>query len=329
MPLSKHLPGVLVLAVLCLLPALAADARSGTGRGAEPKGFAKSEQVLAFINGYREDKQPKRVPGLVRAMVEHGLIKDPEQAGIYTGFIAGVLGENPKTADKLVTEMFPMPPVEQAVLIKAIAYSGLPDWKGLMGRFVERMPARKVLIERYLYRDAPTLATLPLEADGGYAIDVNWGYYFATGSAEPARRIISALAWSRDKNDIDKLTVGAMAKWTLAANASRDKELLDISKAALNSEPEEVRAPLAEVIEAAEMFETGRIKKEALKAIEELKIKGPQAGRDFVWWGQAGQTVLAAGCVAAGALGQVQVGIPCVVGGALSSAALHFLKPGQ
>jgi hypothetical protein len=319
----------LVVAVFCLLAASAAVARSGETQGAKSKGFAKSEHVLAFINGYRDKKEPKRLPAAVKAFVEHGLIKDPEQSGIYIGFIAGVLGENPATAEKLVTEMFPMPPVEQAVLVKAIAYSGLPDWKALMGKFVERMPARKVLIEKHLYRNAPTLETLSLDADGGTPIDINWGYFFATGARQPASRIIGALAWSTERNDVEKLTIGAMAKWTLASNASRDKTLLDIAKAELNTQPEEVRRPLREVIEAAETFETGRIKREALKAIEELKVKGPQSGRDFVWWGQAGQTVLAAGCVAAGALGQVQVGIPCVLGGALSSAALHFLKPGQ
>lgn len=319
----------LLLAVLCLLSLAPAVARSGDGASAKSKSFTKSEHVLAFINGYRDKKEPKRLPAAVKAMGEHGLIKDPEQAGIYIGFIAGVLGENPDTAEKLVTEMFPMPPVEQAVLVKAIAYSGLADWKALMGKFVERMPARKVLIEKHLYRNAPTLETLALDADGGAAIDINWGYFFATGARPPAARIIGALAWSTERNDVEKLTIGAMAKWTLASNASRDKALLDIAKAELNTQPEEVRKPLRDVIEAAETFETGRVKREALKAIEELKVKGPQSARDFTWWGQAGQTVLAAGCVAAGALGQVQVGIPCVLGGALSSAALHFLKPGQ
>lgn len=316
------------LAVICGLVAMAGAAEAKRKRASDVT-FDKPEQALAFISVYREHKEPKQLPILVKAMVEHGLIKDPEQSGIYIGFIAGVLGENPATAEKLVTQMFPMPPVEQAVLIKAIAYSGLPDWKGLMTKFVERMPARKVLIERYLYRDAPTLEELPLDGDNGAAIDVNWGYYFATGAEAPARRIIGALAWSEDKDDVEKLTIGAMAKWTLASNASRDKGLLDIAKAELNTQKEEVRRPLREVIEAAETFETGRIKRDALKSVEELKRKGPQSGRDFVWWGQAGQTVLALGCVAAGALGQVQVGIPCVVGGALSSAALHFLKPSQ
>ena len=85
----------------------------------------------------------------------------------------------------------------------------------------------------------------------------------------------------------------------------------------------------AEVIEAAETFEVKRIKNDALKAIEELKLKGPEWRRDTVWWGQAGQTLFALGCVAAAAAGQVEFGVPCVIGGALSSAALKYLVPQQ
>jgi hypothetical protein len=221
-----------------------------------------------------------------------------------------------------------MPPEDQVVLVKAIAYSGLPDWKDVMSAFVERMPARLVLIRKYLYGDGKTLKDLPLD-EGSFVLDTHWGYYFATGSAEPVQRIVSALAWAKDKDNVEKLTIGSMAKWTLATNASRDRDLLDILNAEMNRQPTEVRAQLHEVIEAAETFETAKIRKDALAAIEQLKTKGPESNRNFAWWGTAGQTVLALGCVAAGALGQVEVGIPCVVGGAVSSAALKYLAPGQ
>ena len=119
-----------------------------------------------------------------------------------------------------------------------------------------------------------------------------------------------------------------MAKWTLAQNASRDSDLLAMLKAIGPAEKAEVRQPLNDVIEAAEMLELAKIRKEALASIEELRSKGPENVRNYNWWGQAGQTVLALGCVAAGALGQVQFGIPCVVGGAASNAALKYLAPG-
>jgi hypothetical protein len=95
----------------------------------------------------------------------------------------------------------------------------------------------------------------------------------------------------------------------------------------MNRETKDTRIVLQEVIEAAETFEFGRVRKDAMAAIEQLKTKGPLSARNTQWWGMAGQTALALGCVAAGALGQVQVGIPCVLGGALSGAALKFMAP--
>ena len=222
--------------------------------------------------------------------------------------------------------MFPLDPQDQVLLIRAIAYSGHPDWKGLMIKFVERMPARKVLIDKFLFANKPTLEALPFEENSS-AIDINWGYYFATGAEAPVRRIVSILAWSEHKDSVEKLTIGAMAKWTLAQNASRDSDLLALLKGISAEGKVEGRAPLNEVIEAAETLELAKIRKQAMASIEELRAKGPESTRNYNWWGQAGQTVLALGCVAASALGQVEFGIPCVVGGALSTAALKYLGP--
>lgn len=290
--------------------------------------FATSEEVLKFINDYRENKKPSKVPAAVHAMVRHGLLRDPEKAGIYTGFIAGVIGSNRVKAPDLIAEMFPMPPVEQVVLVKAIAYSGLSDWQAFLVQFIERMPARKVLIKKYLYGGGKTLDQL--ELDDPYVIDVLWGFYFATGEWDPVIRIVSVLKWAEEKNDVEKLTIGAMAKWTFASNAARDKNLLDLAKSQMDHEDEAVRRQLQEVIEAAELYELSGLREAALKQIDEIKSKGPKWNRDWATWGNAGTTALALGCVAASVLGQIQFGIPCVLGGALSTAAVNYMsKPAQ
>jgi hypothetical protein len=154
-----------------------------------------------------------------------------------------------------------------------------------------------------------------------------WGVYFATGSYEPILRMVSILAWAKDVNNVERLTIGSMAKLSLATNASRDKELLDMLKGSMAHETSETRAVLKEVIDAAETFEFGRVRKEAMASIEQLKMKGPADKRNMQWWGVAGQTALALGCVAAAAVGAVAVGIPCVVGGAVSGAALKYMSP--
>ena len=115
-----------------------------------------------------------------------------------------------------------------------------------------------------------------------------------------------------------------MAKFTLAANAARDVKLLRIIKRLAPGQSQAVQPIAAEVIEAAETADTGRIRKEALAGVDELHKKGPGSKRDMAWWGQVGEVTLSLGCLGAAVAGQAEFGLPCVVGGALSTAALRY-----
>jgi hypothetical protein len=285
-----------------------------------------AQTILKWINAYREKPEPEKVPEVVKAMSGIGLFKELEQAGVYQGFISGVIAANPEIAEKLIAEMFPLPPEDQVVIVRAIAYSGLRGWKELLEKFVERMPTKKVLIEHHLYGKGATFETLDLKASPSH-IDIMWGHYFGSGSYKGIERIITVLPWSKDRNDVEKLTLGSMAKWTLATNLQSDPRLLAYAKRQLETVPKDAAKELREVITAAETYETGAIRKQAVAAVEELRRKGPEFARNVSWWGQAGQTALAFGCIVASALGQAQVGIPCVIGGALSNVALKYMVP--
>jgi len=156
-------------------------------------------------------------------------------------------------------------------------------------------------------------------------LDTLWGYYFATGNNRPLARIILMLRWAKERDVVEKLTLGSMAKYTLAINATRSPDLMAKLKwAATQPQPDAVKPILSEVIEAAETVETGKLRNEALAAIDDLRRKGPGYKRDLSLWGQVGESALALGCVAAAVTGQVELGLPCVIGGAATSAALRM-----
>src|SRR6516165_9868618 len=157
-------------------------------------------------------------------------------------------------------------------------------------------------------------------------IDVLWGYYLATSSYQPIGRIIRLLPLANDKDNVDSLTTGSAAEFTLASNAVRDLHLLVILKRAAPGQPEETAKILNDVIETAETVDTARMRKESLAASEELKQKGPNSRRELTSWGQVGQGALSMGCVVAAATGQFELGIPCVIGGAAYSAGLQYMS---
>jgi hypothetical protein len=128
------------------------------------------------------------------------------------------------------------------------------------------------------------------------------GEDFATGNYRPVSRIIGMLAWAKDNDSVERLTLGSMAKYTLASNAARDTALLAMVKRARDdARYKELFPALKQVIEAAETVEVARLRKEALAAIEELRRKGPGYRRNVSMWGQVGQGALALGCIAAAA----------------------------
>jgi hypothetical protein len=260
----------------------------------------------------------------------------------------------------LIRTILPLPPEDQWVVVRAIAYSGLQDWQTLMKKFTLRMPGRKVMIDMYLAGKLPTLNDLVLDKSPGLmermrialnkkdenekpalkaspeVLDTLWGYYLASSAYGPISRMIAMLPWSNDRDDIEKITIGNMAKYTLASNGSRDHHLLSMMKwvakhhEASNHQGEKGLLPvLNEVIVAAETVEYSKIRKQALASIEEFRRKGPGYKRDVSMWGQVGQGAIALGCIAAAVAGQVALGIPCVVGGAVSSAAVNYMSGPQ
>src|SRR5581483_11443543 len=182
------------------------------------------------------------------------------------------------------------------VIVRAIAFSGLPDWRNLLRKIAPKMPGRQVMIDAYLAGSLPTLTDIPLEAKEPGAmdkfkgfftknpfakddkkirmqqtfagnqdlLDTLWGYYFATGSFRPILRIIAMLPWSKSRDTVDKLTVGSMARYTLASYAVRDTTLREYLRSELKVQPEPVKVPLTEVIEAADTVQLGAVRKDAL-----------------------------------------------------------------
>jgi hypothetical protein len=317
--------------------------------------------VQQWIYNYRAKPDYAHVPAAVRVLFHAQSFKEPENSGIYLGFIAGAIGSNPARAEQLVNSLFPVPPEDEWVIVRAIAYSGLPDWRNLLRRIAPKMPGRKVMIDSYLAGTLPTLTSIPLEeatpgmldklrgvftknpfakdekklklmqtfAGNQDLLDTLWGYYFATGSHVPILRIMQMLPWSKSRDTVDKLTVGSMARYTLASYAVRDAGLREFLRGELASQSAAIKAPLGEVIEAADTVQLGAVRKDALAAVEELKAKGSDSRRNLDFWGQVGVGAVALGCVSAAALGQVAVGIPCVIGGSASQGLLSFWEKQQ
>jgi hypothetical protein len=315
-----------------------------------PADTASTAAVINWMDRYRSGPDLKGVPAAIRALSRLGAFDDPERCGVYVGFLAGIVADNPDKTQWLISRLLDMRPQDRWIVVRAIAYSGMPEWKPLLTRFATDVPRYSALSDKYLSGKVPTLTQFvippsPTALDrfrkhfrigepphkvelvpSPDVLDIFWGYYFATGGYGPILHIVDLLPWSKERDNVEWLTIGDMAKYTLARNATHDPVLLDMLKATLvaPNEPKKITVVLKQVIDAAETVDTTAIHNEALASIAELRLKGPAYKRDVSWWGYMGQSAIAGGCLAAALAGQVEFGVPCVIGGATASAAMNF-----
>jgi hypothetical protein len=330
-----------------LLAAFMVFSSASQGRAAPPEPPPPPDRVLNWIKTYRTKPDYKLLPDAVQALAAGGAFQEPDAAGVFVGFMAGVIGSNPDHAEKLIFKMLAVvKPEDNWAVVRAVAYSGLADWRGLLGKLAEKAPNRRTMVHAYTSGKLPTLNDFAVRERKGMwermfssdsddklvlepspvVMDTFWGYYYATGSLLPLSRMVDLLPWASDSNDAERLTLGSTAKYSLAHNSSRDAELLTALKESRPHASDKARKHLDEVIFAAETAEVGKLKDQAADALNELRQKGPAYKRKISWWGRLGEGAISLGCVTAAVTGQVQLGIPCVVGGATYSGVLRYLS---
>ncbi len=335
---------------------LAATCSGIAAAGATGGAFYSSAEILKWMNSYRSKPDPVRAAMAIHQLSGFGELRNQESAGVYVGFAAGVLAANPTKARVLVSKMLPMPDEDQWLVVRAVAYSGIPTWRMLLTDIAPRVPARGPMLQNYIAGKLPTLRQYKVESNSPdwtdrfaeympfhqkpkaapvvlkpspELLDTFWGYYYATGDTAALQNIISLLPWSTDHDDVQRLTLGGMAKYTLAENASRDSVLLATIKAIRGSEPKDVQPVLDQVIEAADNVDVSHVRSEMLASLDELKRKGSATKRNVTFWGQVGEGAIAAGCIGLAVASVGAAGIPCVVGGAASAGALNIWSSQQ
>ena len=94
--------------------------------------IAPKEVILGWINQYRHNPEPDRVPLAVRGMSRLGLLSDTEGAGVYVGFLAGIVAKNPDLADGLIASaagvrtagvVLALPALAAGLAVAALSYS--------------------------------------------------------------------------------------------------------------------------------------------------------------------------------------------------------------
>ena len=133
---------VLALTIVLVAPAAATPRRV--------PGLTSTDAMLKWINAYLGKPEPNGLPVLVHALSDLQAFKDADLASLPAC-------STPDYAETLVARMLTIAPADHWVLVRAIAYSGLPHWREVLATFVDRVPMRRAMIDKYLDGKLPTL----------------------------------------------------------------------------------------------------------------------------------------------------------------------------
>src|SRR5246127_52501 len=161
--------------------------------------------VQQWIYNYRAKPDYAHIPAAVRVLFHSQSFKEPENSGIYLGFIAGAIGSDPAKAEQLIASFFPIPPEDEWVIVRAIAYSGLPDWRNMLRRLETRIPERRVMIDGYLSGKLPILTAIPLEEAKPGVLDKLRGAFARNSFFKDEKKLNTTLTFASNQDLLDTL----------------------------------------------------------------------------------------------------------------------------
>lgn len=149
------------------------------------------------------------------------------------GFMAGLVAADPAFVDRLAPLFRKLPGDQPMRLVRAIAYSGRPDWSLHAARLKNLWPEHASGIETISAKGGRPIPHLT-DTKNVLVIDLAAGYWGATGNAAAIERIIAALPTHRMTQSAEQLLVGQAARWHLAAASRTDPAVRAVCMNALD-----------------------------------------------------------------------------------------------
>jgi len=211
--------------VSCLLFALLTPVH------AEDKTPANGDDWLTF---YYRDPRPDQVVAQLKAWSSEGTLQDANARAPLTGFLSQIFRQN---ADKLQDwrlQLKGLPKEDLELINMAIWMSNTKESKELL---------QKEIPKAFKDKSPPDILTLKLDSPS--ALDLLWGYFFATGDSKALRRIVAMFRYAdaptklegipKDRSPLYVILPKA-AKWSISSNARQHPKVMEDCKKILASD---------------------------------------------------------------------------------------------
>ena len=193
-----------------------------------------------WMNDYYKNPQPDQVVRAAFGLTREGYLDQPGATATVVGFFSQVFAANPTRVDTWFRRFEELPVEGQKAMAAALWYSGHPKGDALL-RQLAVSSERRADIERLIGTQDVAVTSTPVLSES--SMNLHWGAFLANGSDDHVKAILAA---------IGRGEVGDAARVSLAFNAAQHDRVLDICRAELDRQPNEVRSVLRAVINDAE-----------------------------------------------------------------------------
>jgi len=197
-----------------------------------------------WLNRYYQNPQPSALPNVVYELSREGYFESSGQPAQAIGFFSTVFAQNPAMIDQWFAQFKGLPVKDQRVLASALWYSGNKQGeRRLLEMSANSSEGVRSGINRMIAGGNKSVAETPVLSES--SMNLQWGAFLASGNEKHITNILAAVGSGQPG-------ITEAARISLAMNAATHPRVMEICRAQLDKQPNEVRSVLRAVLNDAE-----------------------------------------------------------------------------
>ncbi len=194
---------------------------------------ADQSEALQWVYSYYKNPRPAEFARNVHLLSSTGFFEEAGQPAQAIGFFSQVFAQNADRIDYWMNQIKDLPEKHQRVLVSALWLSGSPRGEAAIRSHLAGVSESARAELAALMAQKPTnVFDTPVNSTA--AMNLQWGAFLASGQERNIVNILAALG-SGQRNIVES------ARLSLALNAAEHTRVLEICRAQLDKQPNEVR----------------------------------------------------------------------------------------
>ncbi|OGX28139.1 MAG: hypothetical protein A2787_00855 [Omnitrophica WOR_2 bacterium RIFCSPHIGHO2_01_FULL_48_9] len=197
---------------------------------ADSTAAGSGESLNTWVTGYYLHPEPQKIPEKILDYTDSSLYDDPSTRFTLAAFFATLLKNDSTLINKAYQVIADKGSENSKVFFLNVLWQiDTMTAQDLMKKIVALWPTPEVQRVAAWLGENPPPNLLYGPVQNVAHLDMLWAMFFATGSEDPIRKIISVVEWA-NANNSEMMSIGGAAQWSLTSNAQQHRKVYEICK---------------------------------------------------------------------------------------------------